>query len=364
MASLTVAEIAAICGGEANGDPRMIITGANALEDATASDLSFVANAKAATLSRTSAAGCLLVPLDFRESGPWALIHVSHPRVAFVRALAALYPAPGRPPGKHPTAVIASTAQIADTASIGAFVTIGENTIVGEHCSIEAHCTIGNAVRIGERSVLRPNVTVYDRVQLGSRVLLHAGCVIGADGFGFALVDDHYEKFPQVGTVEIGDDVEIGANCCIDRAALGVTRIGAGTKLDNMVHIAHNCQIGRHVVIAAQTGFSGGVTVGDYAVVGGQVGVGDKAIIESRAIVGSGAGILTSARVRAGEPVWGVPARPLRQHLKGLAYVTKIPDLQTELRNAKRRAQELEDRISRLEKEAEISTASITQDSF
>ena len=122
--------------------------------------------------------------------------------------------------------------------------------------------------------------------------LLHSGCVIGADGFGFALVEDHYEKFPQVGTVEIEDDVEIGANSCVDRAALGVTRIGQGTKLDNMVHIAHNCQIGRHVVIAAQTGFSGGVTVGDYAVIGGQVGVGDKATIESRAVVGSGAGIL------------------------------------------------------------------------
>ncbi len=252
-------------------------------------------------------------------------------------------------PGIHPTAVIASTAQISKTAIVGAFATVGEGTTVGEQCVIGTHCTVGDSVRIGDCTILRPNVTVYDGVRIGSRVLLHAGCVIGADGFGFALVEDHYEKFPQVGTVEIEDDVEIGANSCVDRAALGVTRIGQGTKLDNMVHIAHNCQIGRHVVIAAQTGFSGGVTVGDYAVVGGQVGVGDKATIESRAVVGSGAGILTSARVAAGEPVWGVPARPLRQHLKGLAYIGKIPDLQNELRETKRKLQALEAQLSEAE---------------
>jgi UDP-3-O-[3-hydroxymyristoyl] glucosamine N-acyltransferase len=133
-----------------------------------------------------------------------------------------------------------------------------------------------------------------------------------------------YLKVPQVGSVAVGDDVEMGANTCIDRATLGVTLIGDGTKLDNMVHVAHNCRIGRHVVIAAQTGFAGGVTVGDYAVIGGQVGVGDKARIESKAIIGSGAGILTAKIVRAGEPVWGTPARPLRQYLEQLATLARI----------------------------------------
>jgi UDP-3-O-[3-hydroxymyristoyl] glucosamine N-acyltransferase len=149
---------------------------------------------------------------------------------------------------------------------------------------------------------------------------------VGADGFGFAFSNGRYEKFPQIGTVEIGDDVELGANTCIDRAALGVTRIGEGTKIDNLAHIAHNCTIGKHVVIAAQTGLSGGVTVGDYAVIGGQVGVGDKATIEPRSVVGSGAGILTSKIVRAGEPVWGTPARPLREHLKQLAAIGRLPE--------------------------------------
>ncbi len=347
MAARTVAELAAICDGELDGQAGLVITGANALETAGETELSFVGNSKALALARSSRAGCLIVPKEFAETGTWARIRVANPRIAFVRALTSLYPPPKTEPGIHPTASIAHTAQISGSATIGAFAVIGEGTVVGEGCVIGVHCAVGNSVRIGDRTVLRPHVTLYDGVRIGSRVLLHSGCVIGADGFGFALVQDHYEKFPQVGTVEIEDDVEIGANSCVDRAALGVTRIGQGTKLDNMVHIAHNCQIGRHVVIAAQTGFSGGVTVGDYAVVGGQVGVGDKATIESKAVVGSGAGILTSARVAAGEPVWGVPARPLRQHLKGLAYVGKIPELQKELRETRRKLESLEARLAK-----------------
>ena len=167
-------------------------------------------------------------------------------------------------------------------------------------------------------------VTLYHGVTIGERCIVHSGAVIGADGFGFEMVRGAYRKVPQVGTVRIGDDVEIGANTCIDRATLGATIIGDGTKLDNMVHIAHNCRIGRHVVIAAQTGLAGGVEIGDYAIVGGQVGVGDKARIESKAVIGSGAGILTSKIVRAGEPVWGTPARPLRQYLAQLATLSRL----------------------------------------
>ncbi|MBV9081663.1 MAG: hypothetical protein JOZ62_03225 [Acidobacteriaceae bacterium] len=166
--------------------------------------------------------------------------------------------------------------------------------------------------------------------------------MIGGDGFGYTLAGDRYQKFPQIGGVEIEDDVEIGANCCIDRAALGVTRIGEGTKLDNLVHVAHNCLIGRHVVVAAQTGFSGSVTVGDYAVIGGQVGVGEKARIDSKAVVGGKAGILTGQRITAGEPVWGIPARPLRQHLKGLAQVARLTATNQELRELRKKVAELE----------------------
>jgi UDP-3-O-[3-hydroxymyristoyl] glucosamine N-acyltransferase len=177
---------------------------------------------------------------------------------------------------------------------------------------------------IGEASLLHPRVTIYDNVEIGNHCILHSGSVIGADGFGFVLVDGMYEKFPQIGRVHIGNRVEIGANSCVDRAALGVTSIGDGTKIDNMVHVGHNCRIGRHVVIAAQTGFAGGVTVEDYAVIGGQVGIGDQARIESRAVLGSGSGVLTSKIVRAGQVMWGTPARPLREHLEQLAVLSRL----------------------------------------
>jgi UDP-3-O-[3-hydroxymyristoyl] glucosamine N-acyltransferase len=238
--------------------------------------------------------------------------------------------------------VIAANAVIGKGCFIGAHVSIGDNTCIGDGCQIGPGCVLGDDVAIGAGSTLHGRVTVYDRVRIGARAIVHSGCVIGADGFGFALAGDHYEKFPQVGLVEIGDDVEIGANCCIDRAALGTTFIGTGTKLDNLVHVAHNCIIGKHVVVAAQTGFSGSVTVGDYAVIGGQAGIGEKAKIESKAVVGGKAGVLTSQTVHAGEPVWGIPARPLRGHLKGLAYVQKLPELNSIVKEIRQRIEKLE----------------------
>jgi UDP-3-O-[3-hydroxymyristoyl] glucosamine N-acyltransferase len=165
--------------------------------------------------------------------------------------------------------------------------------------------------------------------------------VLGADGFGFVLTAGAYQKFPQIGTVEIGDDVEIGANSCVDRAALGVTRIGQGTKIDNLVHVGHNCRIGNHVVVAAQTGFSGGVVVEDYAVIGGQVGIGDKVRIESGAVLGSGCGILTSKIVRKGQVVWGTPARPLKQYLEQLANLARLPRLREEVAQLKKQIADL-----------------------
>jgi UDP-3-O-[3-hydroxymyristoyl] glucosamine N-acyltransferase len=336
MPALSVAEIARICEGTAEGLVEKIISGANALESAGPNELSFVSNLKAQAAAASSRAGCLVVPRSFDAAGDWSLVRVDDARSAFARALAALYGKKPAAPSIHPTAVAAPSAVVAGDCHIGAFVTIGEGTRIAEGCYIADGVHLGERVMIGAHTTLHAHVTVYDDVRIGSRVILHAGCVIGADGFGFALTGDHYEKFPQVGTVRIEDDVEIGANSCVDRAALGVTIIGTGTKLDNLVHIAHNCQIGKHVVIAAQTGFAGGVVVEDYAVIGGQVGAGEKARIASRAVVGSGAGILSSQTVHAGEPVWGTPARPLRQHLKGLAHISKIPGLREEIRALKR----------------------------
>src|SRR5436305_9222379 len=192
MPARTVAELAAICKGELEGDAELVITGANALETANKTELSFVANSKAVTLARSSRAGCLLVPEDFGENGAWARIRVANPRVAFVRALATLYPQPNYQSGIHPTASVAASARIPESVTVGPFVTIGEQTVIGEGCVIGTHCSIGNSVRIGDRTVVRPQVTLYDDVRIGARVVLQSGCVIGADGFGFALVEDHY----------------------------------------------------------------------------------------------------------------------------------------------------------------------------
>lgn len=339
---ITVLQLAEICGGTAEGDTAREISGASGLESATAADLSFAANKKAMEAARASKAGCLLAPLSFDGKGDWTVIRVPEPRAAFARALAVLYPKKHPAPSIHPTAVIAKNAHIAGDCYVGPYASIGEQTRIASGCSIGGGCVVGDRVTIGENTTLSANVTLYDGVIIGARVLLHAGCVIGADGFGFTLSAGRYEKFPQVGAVEIGDDVEIGANCCVDRAALGVTLIGCGTKLDNLVHVGHNCEIGRHVVIAAQTGLSGSVAIGDYAVIGGQVGIGEKAKIEAKAIVGGKSGVLTSQVVRAGEPVWGIPARPLKKHLKGLAHIEKLPEFKEQMRELRQRLEKLE----------------------
>ena len=302
---LTAGELAERLGLPLRGDASHGIAGAALLEEAGPEQLAFVGHAKFFAAGAASKAGCLIALADFPAAEGQTVIESLQPRAHFAQALAWLYPDDVKP-GIHPSAVVDPTAQIHRTASIGPFVSIGAGVVVGES------------------TVIHARVSLYPRVTIGARCIIHSGAVIGADGFGFEMAGGRFQKVPQVGTVEVGNDVEIGANTCIDRATLGVTVIGEGTKLDNMVHIAHNCRIGRHVVIAAQTGLAGGVTIGDYAIVGGQVGVGDKARIESKAVIGSGAGILTSKIVRAGEPVWGTPARPLREYLQQLATLSRL----------------------------------------
>jgi UDP-3-O-[3-hydroxymyristoyl] glucosamine N-acyltransferase len=223
------------------------------------------------------------------------------------RAIAILRPPPAPARGIHSSAVVGEHCEIDPTASIGPF------------------CAIGDNVAIGPGAVLMPRVTVYSGTSIGARVIIHSGAVLGADGFGFVRTASGYEKFPQVGRVVIGDDVEIGANCTIDRAALGLTIIGDGTKLDNMVHIAHNCVIGKRVVIAAQTGMAGGCVVEDDCVIGGQVGFGDNVRVRRGAILGSGCGILSGKIVYGGGTVyWGTPARPLKEYLETLATLSRL----------------------------------------
>jgi UDP-3-O-[3-hydroxymyristoyl] glucosamine N-acyltransferase len=307
---------------EGNGDHELRHVAA--LEDATEQDLSFVTRGRAAKSAADSRAGCLLVSPDFENSTGRTVIRARDPRAAAAKAIRKLLPFQEPLPGIHPTAVIGPGATIGKAVTIGPLASIGAGVHIGDHTSIGAGAVVGDSVYIGSSCVLHPRVTIYQDVTLGNNVILHSGCVVGADGFGFVFTNGAYEKFPQVGRVEIGNDVEIGANSAVDRAALGVTSIGDGTKLDNLVHIAHNCKIGKHVVIAAQTGLSGGVIVEDYAVIGGQVGIGDKAIIQERAVLGSGSGVLTSKIVRSGQVVWGTPARPLKEYLGQLAELSRL----------------------------------------
>lgn len=338
---MLVRELADMLGGMWEGDADRDIRRVAPLETAGAGDITFVGNPKAAKAASDSDAGCLLVPPNYSNRRAQTVIRVPDPRSAIAQVVARLHPR--RQPARriHPTAIIAAGAVLGEHVSVGPYATIGDGTRIGAGTSIGAGTTIGDDVEIGRNCTLHARVTLYDNVSIGSRVVLHSGAVIGADGFGFVMRNGAWENFPQVGRVELGDDVEIGANSCVDRAALGVTSIGNGTKLDNMVHIGHNCRLGKHVVIAAQTGLAGGVVIDDYAVIGGQVGMGDKAHVQSKAVIGSGAGILTSKIVRSGQVVWGTPARPLKEYLEQLAVLAKLPEMRKEWLEMKRQLDQL-----------------------
>src|SRR5271165_5977761 len=249
------------------------------------------------------------------------LLISARPRLAFATAATLLYPARQHVPTVHASAVIDSSAKVAPTSGIGAHAVIEANAVIGERCYISAGCYIGEGVVIGDDCNIYPRVVIYPGTTIGRRVIVHAGAVLGSDGFGF--VRD--EKFPQVGRLVIGDYVEIGANCTIDRGALDETVIGPGTKLDNLVHVGHNCLVGANVVIAAQTGISGSSSVGDDCVLGGQVGIGDHAAIEPGAILAGQSGVLPNKTIRGkGVVFWGTPVKPVRQYLKELAVLSRL----------------------------------------
>jgi UDP-3-O-[3-hydroxymyristoyl] glucosamine N-acyltransferase len=342
---MEVRRIAEQLGLTFEGDGERLIEGVAELGSAGSSDLSFVGSRKAVEQAPESAAGCLIVAQDYPNTERRTVLRSTAPRTDFARAMRIFHPLPVRFAGVHPTAKIAFDASVGEGVSISADVIVGSGSHIGDGTYLAPGCVIGDFVRIGDHCTIHPNVTIYDEVEIGNHAVIHAGCVLGADGFGFVMSQGRYEKFPQVGRVVLEDHVELGANTCVDRAALGVTRIGEGTKIDNMVHIGHNCRIGKHVVIAAQTGLSGGVVVEDYAVIGGQVGIGDKARIGTRATLGSGCGILTSKIVRPGDVVWGTPARPLREYLVQLANLSKIGLIREQLAGLRAAVERLEARL-------------------
>ena len=335
---MTVQEIAGLLGADVEGDATLEVAACNAVELATASEIAFVEGDKAETAAAASQAGCLMIAPGVGRPAGRTVIRVAQPRNAFARVLRALHP-PARPDaGIHPTAVVADSAHLGEGVSVGPLAVLEDGVRVGENTVIGAGVTVGRNSSLGKDCRVHAGVLIYGGVTAGDRVILHSGCVLGADGFGYAFEQDHYEKFPQIGTLEIGDDVEIGANACVDRGALGATVIGDGSKLDNLVHIGHNCRLGKHVVMAAQVGLSGGVVVGDYVVMGGQAGIGEKAHIGAKAVIGGQCGILPFHKIQPGETVWGTPSRPLREHLRKLAMVNRLPKIMAELKELSKAA--------------------------
>ena len=346
MTQIRTDELAQLVEGRVIGDGDVVIERIADLEHAGKSEIAYVENESFLPVATESKAACLIVNERLGEKLPdRTLIEVSNPKLAFALIGAALYPRVRREPSIHPTAVVAETADFALTAYVGPNVCIGEYVHVGAYTRLEAGVVLGDSVTVGDDCVLHPNVVLYDGVSIGSRVILHAGVCIGADGFGYVRHELGYQKFPQVGTVEIEDDVEIGAHTCIDRAALGRTRIGRGTKLDNMVHVGHNCDIGERVVIAAQTGISGSVVIEDEAVIGGQVGFGDHTRVQKGAVIGSKAGILPGKIVRPGV-WWGIPVQPLEQYKRMNAHLNRLPQMREELKRLQQQVAELSRKLS------------------
>jgi len=286
-------------------------------------------------------AGCVIAPRDVLPPGLTA-IHSSSPKLDFARAAALLTPVPSGTGKRHPTAVVSPDASIGPDVDIGPWCLVGEGASILQGCILSAGVVVGTGCRIGTGCILHPRVVLYPGAVIGNRVILHSGVVIGGDGFGYVFNGKTYVKFPQAGSVVIEDDVEIGCNTTIDRGSLGVTRIGAGSKIDNLVQIAHNVQIGRCVVIAAQTGISGSTVIEDLAVIGGQVGFGDHARVQSGAIIGSKAGVLPGKIVRGGETYWGIPVRPLSEYKRLNALFGRLPEMKANIDSLKKAVVELQ----------------------
>ena len=327
----TAADLAKYLDATLQGDGNLGITGVAGPENATTTDLIYLDAPKFAPRVEKSAAKCVLAPPNTRSPGK-TILEVTDPKFAFAKAAAWLLPRAKPKSGIHPTAIVSPTAKTAKDVSIGPYAVIEEEAEIGAGTAIGAHAFIGRTSRIGANCILHPRVTLYDGVRLGDRVEVHSGAVIGSDGFGYVFGEGRYWKFPQVGRVEIADDVEIGANTTIDRGSLETTRIAAGVKIDNLVQVAHNVQIGEHTVIAAQTGISGSSTIGKRAIIGGQVGIADHCKLEDGAIAGAQAGIPTGKTIRGGQIVWGTPARPLEKFKEQYAWFARLPELAERIR--------------------------------
>jgi UDP-3-O-[3-hydroxymyristoyl] glucosamine N-acyltransferase len=340
---LTLKEIAKFIGGELVGGPNIVISGISGIKEAKEGDITFLANPKYAHLLHTTKASAIITSKDIVDSSK-PLIKTDNPSLAFAKVVNLIAPLEVKhPKGVHPTALISPSAKIGKNVSIGAYTIVEEGAEIGEDTIIYGSCYIGHNTKIGKNCLIYPQVCIRERVSVGDRVIIHCGAVIGSDGFGFATVKGVQEKIPQIGTVIIEDDVEIGANVTIDRARFDKTVIGKGAKIDNLVQIAHNVIIGENCIIVAQAGISGSTTLGKGVILAGQAGIVGHIHIGDGAIVAAQAGVTKS--VPPHTKVSGYPAKPHQEAKRVNACIQRLPQLYKRVKELEEKIKELQEKL-------------------
>lgn len=334
----SLAEIASLVNGRVVGDQDVWISGVSGLQEAKADDLTFIAEDKYLPWVKKSRARALIVGKEVTFPGK-TVVQVDNPSLAFIQVVE-LFQVEEKPSGIHPAAVVDPSAQLGQEVAVGPCAVIERGAHIGDRTVIHAGAYVGRQSVIGREGVVYPNVTIGDRVRIGDRVVIHSGSVIGSDGFGFLSVNGEHKKIPQIGIVEIEDDVEIGANVTVDRARFDKTVIGRGTKIDNLVQIAHNVILGKHCLIISQVGVSGSTVVEDGVILAGQVGVVGHITIGRKAVVAGRSGVTKS--IKPGQIVMGFPAKPRAKELKIQAALHRLPTYLQEIKALKKRVEQLE----------------------
>ncbi len=326
-------EISSLLSLPLEGDGDIEITGLSSLENAKKGEISFYSDPKFKHLLETTEASALIIPEDLIFNR-LPVLRAKNPYLAFAKLMSIFYTSPLPSPGIHPTAIISETATISPTAHVGAFTFIGSRVSIGENTVIMPHCFIGDEVKIGKNCLIYPQVTIRERVSIGDRVIIHSGAVIGSDGFGYIKKEDgSFFKIPQIGTVLVQDDVEIGANTTIDRATIGETVIGSGTKIDNLVQVGHNVKIGENTIIAAQTGIAGSSEIGKNVTMAGQVGIADHLRIGDYVIIAAKSGVASNLPPHS--IVAGYPEMDIKLWRRVFASLSRLPDLIRDVRDIK-----------------------------
>lgn len=338
---ITLKELATLVGGELIGSPTVVIAGASGIKEAKAGDITFLANIKYASLLQKTNASAVITSRDVAPFGK-PIIRVDNPSWAFAQVINLITQSKEQHfKGIHPTAIISPTVKLGSNVAIGPYVVIGENVTIGDNTIVYPYCFIGDNSKLGAGCLIYPNVSIRENITIGNKAIIHSGAVIGSDGFGFAQVNGVQEKIPQIGTVVIEDDVEIGANVTIARARFDKTFIGKGSKIDNLVQIAHNVIIGNNCLIVSQAGISGSTTIGNNAILAGQCGLVGHIEIGEGAIIAAQAGVTKS--VPAKTQVSGYPAKPHETARKINACVQSLPLLYKKVKDLEKKISELED---------------------